>query len=249
MDGVIYKDNHLIPGADDFVHRLIANENKFLFLTNNSEATPKVLVDKLLRLGIKGLKEDNFITAAMATATFLETQAERKTAYLIGGPGIYEEMEKVGFSEDDENPEYVVVGKTKDFNFSMMKKAIELINKGSRFIATNPDILDPVENGFEPACGCILASIEKGAGLKPYIVGKPNALIMTIARKKLGVHPEDTIMLGDRMDTDIIGGMEAGMQTCLVLSGVSSRESIKMFPYKPDYIFDSVADIYPEKFE
>ncbi len=248
MDGVIYKGKQLIPGAKKFVKHLLDSKAKFLFLTNNSEQTANELKDKLLVMGIEGLTESHFITAAMATAIFLQNQSERKTAYLIGGSGLSLEMQNVGFQITNQNPEYVIIGKTKNFHYEMLKTASNLIRSGSRFIATNPDIIDPVEYGFEPACGSLIAAIEAASGKKPYIVGKPNSLMMTIAKKKLKVHSEDTIMIGDRMDTDIIGGLEAGMQTCLVLSGVSSKESLSEFPYKPDYIYESIAEINPENF-
>ncbi len=247
MDGVLYRGKALIPGVKDFVKRLIESETKFLFLTNNSEQTPLDLMKKLEHLGIEGLKEDNFITSAMATAMFLKQQKDNATVYVVGGGGLINELYNVGFSISETDPDYVVVGKTSNFNYLMMKKAVNLINKGAKFIGTNPDVVDPTEGGIEPACGSILAAIEKASGKKPYIVGKPNALMMTIATKKLGVHADSTLMIGDRMDTDIVGGLEAGMTTCLVLSGVTNKEMIDHFPYKPDYVFNHVGEIYPGK--
>ncbi|MDY0300574.1 MAG: HAD-IIA family hydrolase [Trichlorobacter sp.] len=246
MDGVIYRGNRLIDGADAFVQRLLHNKVKFLFLTNNSEQCPVDLVLKLEHLGIKGLSEDNFITSAMATAIFLKNQKEKATIFALGGSGLANELYNAGFSLTDKNPDYVVVGKTPNFNYQLLKKAVNLINGGAKFIGTNPDVIDPIENGIEPACGTILSAITAATGKNPYIIGKPNALMMTIATKKLGVHADNTIMVGDRMDTDIVGGMEAGMKTCLVLSGVTHREDLSDFPYKPDLIFESVKDIYPE---
>ena len=196
-------------------------------------------------MGIDGLTEANFITSAMATATFLKTQNPGASAYVIGGGGLVSELYKAGFSITEHKPDYVIVGKTSHFNFEMMKKAAHFIRAGAKFIATNPDVIDPTENGFEPACGSILASIETAGGKKPYIIGKPNALMMMIARKQLGVHSSETAMIGDRMDTDIVGGIEAGMTTCLVLSGVSTRENIEEFPYRPDHIFNNVGEIDP----
>lgn len=246
MDGVIYRGKELIPGAREFVGRLRSTDTKFLFLTNNSEQTPIDLVRKLNGLGIDGLTEDNFITSAMATAIFLATQKPAGSVYVVGGAGLSTELYQRGFSVTEHNPDYVVVGKTPSFSFEMIRKAANLIRGGAKFIGTNPDMIDPVERGVEPAAGVILKAIEAASGKKPYVVGKPNSLMMMIARKKLGVHSEDTVMIGDRMDTDIVGGLEAGMKTCLVLSGVSTRESVRDFPYRPDYVFDSVADIDPE---
>lgn len=243
MDGVIYRGKNLIPGAKEFVSELISSGTRFLFLTNNSEQMPLDLKRKLENLGIEGIQESNFITSAMATAAFLHNQRPAGTVYAIGGGGLISELYKAGFSVSESNPDYVVVGKTNSFNFQMLKKAITLIMNGAKFIGTNPDVIDPVESGFEPACGSLLAAIEIATGKKPYIVGKPNSLMMTIALKQLGVQASETVMIGDRMDTDIVAGMEAGMKTALVLSGVSSQDSLNDFPYKPDYIFNNVGQI------
>ncbi len=247
MDGVIYRGSQLIGGAQEFVARLRKSSTKFLFLTNNSQQTPLELQLKLKSRGITGVTENDFITSAMATAMFLKEQKPNATVYVIGGEGLMRELEAVGFSFSENNPDYVVVGKTPKFSFKMMKTAVQLIGNGAKFIGTNPDVIDPTEDGFEPACGALLASIEKACGVKPYIVGKPNSLMMTLATRKLGVHADDALMIGDRMDTDIIGGLEAGMKTILVLSGVSSRETVEKFPYRPDYIFDTVGDIDLQK--
>ncbi|NLL14991.1 MAG: HAD family hydrolase [Fibrobacter sp.] len=243
MDGVIYRGKLLIDGAVEFIKRLNASETRYLFLTNNSEQTPLDLKRKLEALGIKGLSESNFITSAMATASFLSTQCPGGTLYVIGGGGLISELYNAGFSISDNKPDYVVVGKTNSFNFDMLKKAISLIMNGAKFIGTNPDVIDPVDNGFEPACGSILGAIEVATGKKPYIIGKPNSLMMTIALKQLGVVADETMMIGDRMDTDIVAGMEAGMKTCLVLSGVTQPRMLTDFPYKPDYIFNHVGEI------
>jgi NagD protein len=243
MDGVIYRGKALVEGAKDFVHRLVETRTPFLFLTNNSEQTPIDLLRKLEGMGIDGLTEQSFYTSAMATAAFLGNQKPGGSAYVIGGNGLAAELYKVGFSLTEHNPDYVVVGKTVNFNFDMMKKALRLINKGAKFIATNPDVVDPTESGLEPAAGSILASIEVACGKKPYVVGKPNALMMMIARKQLGSHSSETVMIGDRMDTDIVAGLEAGMTTCLVLSGVSTLETLGQFPYRPDHVFKNVGEI------
>lgn len=243
MDGVIYRGKQLIPGANDFVQRLLADRTPFLFLTNNAEQTPLDLKLKLEGLGIHGPTEDNFITAAMATAMFLKAQKPQATAFVIGGGGIVSALYNVGFSLSESNPDYVVVAKSSAFNFEQLKKAVRLIDAGAKFIGTNPDMIDPVEGGHEPAAGTLLAAISAATGKKPYIVGKPNALMMTLATRKLGVHPEEAVMIGDRMDTDIVGGLEAGMITALVLSGVTTPELMTQFPYKPDHVFDNVGEI------
>ncbi len=243
MDGVIYRGKNLIPGAQEFVEHMRSNDIPFLFLTNNSEQTPLDLLRKLEHLGIHGLTQENFITAAIATAQFLNAQRPHATAYVVGGSGLAAELYRAGYSITESNPEYVVVGKTANFNFATMRRAAQLIDGGARFIGTNPDLVDPVEGGTEPAAGTILAAIEAATGKKPYIVGKPNSLMMIYARQMLGAHAEDCVMIGDRMDTDIVGGLEAGMRTALVLSGVSDRATIDRFPYRPDFVFDSVGTV------
>lgn len=244
MDGVIYRGKELVKGAKEFVKNLRDNNINFLFLTNNSEQTAIDLMRKLNAMGIEDITEENFITSAMATATFLKRQKPGGTVYAVGGGGLINELYKAGFSISETNPDYVVVGKTKNYNFQMIEKAVQLINKGAKFIATNPDVVDPVEGGgIEPACGSLLAPIERATMKKPYVVGKPNALMMMIAKQQLKAHAEETMMIGDRMDTDIVGGMEAGMITALVLSGVSKMEDLNKFPYKPDYIYNNVGEI------
>lgn len=245
MDGVIYRGKQLIPGAQEFVQRLVASKVPFLFLTNNAEQTPIDLKLKLEQLGISDLTEDNFITAAMATAMFLKAQNRKPTpkAYVIGGGGLMNELYNVGFSISESNPDYVIVAKSSSFGYEQLKKAVHFIDQGAKFIGTNPDMIDPVEGGLEPAAGTILAAISAATGKKPYIVGKPNALMMTLATRKLGVHPDNAVMVGDRMDTDIVGGMEAGMTTALVLSGVTNTEIMEHFPYRPDHVFNNVGEI------
>ena len=243
MDGVIYRGKELIAGVQEFIQELKERKISFIFITNNSEQTPLDLKLKLEERGIPGLTEENFITSAMATAKFLQSQKPNGTAYVIGGAGLVNELYNVGYSITETNPDYVVVGKTKHLNFDMLKKAVNLIQAGSKFIATNPDIIDPVEDGIEPACGSIIAAIETASGKKPYVVGKPNPLMIMIAKKMLGAHSADTLMIGDRMDTDIITGLESGMKTCLVLSGVTNRDAIDKFPYCPTYVYNNVGEI------
>jgi NagD protein len=249
MDGVIYRGKALIEGAADFVARCLANKTPLLFLTNNSEQTPLDLARKLEGMGIHGLTEKNFITSAMATAEFLQEQRPKGSAWVIGGAGLSNALYNVGYSITENDPDYVVVGKTRHYDFDLIRRAARLISKGARFIATNPDVIDPTEDGFEPACGSLLAPIELATGRKPYIVGKPNSLMMLIARKQLGARASQTIMIGDRMDTDIVGGLEAGMITCLVLSGVTGRDMVDAFPYRPNHIFENIGEIEPEKID
>lgn len=243
MDGVIYRGKRLIPGAQEFIDHLRETETPFLFLTNNSEQTPLDLVRKLESLGVRGLTERNFMTSAMAAATFVHSQRPNGSAYVLGGAGLSTALHNVGYAITESSPDYVVVGKTANFSFTTMKRAVELIDHGARFIGTNPDMVDPIEGGTEPAAGAILAAIEAASGKTPYIVGKPNSLMMIYARTLLGAAAEDCVMIGDRMDTDIVGGLEAGMRTILVLSGVSHRETADHFPYAPDFVFQSVAHI------
>lgn len=245
MDGVIYRGKQLIPGAQDFVRRLLESKTPFLFLTNNAEQTPLDLKLKLESLGIHGLSEDNFITAAMATAMFLKAQTRKPnpTAYVVGGGGLINELYNVGFSISESNPDYVIVAKSMTFGYEQLKKAVRLIDNGAKFIGTNPDMIDPVEGGLEPAAGTFLAAISAATGKKPYIVGKPNSLMMMLAARKLGSHPEECVMVGDRMDTDIVGGMEAGMTTVLVLSGVTTPQIMEQFPYRPDHVLNNVGEI------
>lgn len=243
MDGVIYRGKQLVPGAREFVERLLARGTPFLFLTNNSEQTALDLGRKLEALGLPFLGEDHFLTSARTTALFLAQQKPRGSCYVVGGPGLTSELYKVGYSLTESRPDYVVVGKTSSFNYDQLKKAARLIHEGAKFIGTNPDVIDPTEGGFEPAAGSLLAALETATGRKPYVVGKPNALMMLIARKQLGSHASDTVMVGDRMDTDIIGGLEAGMTTVLVLSGVTARDDLAQFPYGPDHVYEHVGQI------
>ena len=247
MDGVLYRGKQLIPGAKEFVQRLLSSHANFLFLTNNAEQTPIDLMRKLEHMGIEGLEEKHFITAAMATAQFLHQQKPGAKVYTLGGGGLTSELYKLGFSITDSDPDYVVISKTTSLNFAMLKTATRLINNGAKFIGTNPDIVDPSEGGLEPACGAILAALEVSTGKKPYVVGKPNPMMMLIAKNQLGAHAENTVMIGDRMDTDIIGGMEAGMDTILVLSGVSERETVNEYPYRPTHILNNVGEIDLDK--
>ncbi len=245
MDGVINKGFTLIPGAKEFVEKLKKGRYRFLFLTNNSYFTPGELRRKLLDMGIE-VEVDNFYTSAMATASFIKYQKPGASAYVIGGKGLKTELESAGIQLTSSNPDYVVVGETEEYDYSRITEATLLIEEGAKFLATNPDITGPTPRGPVPACGALVAPIERVTGVRAYFLGKPNPIMMYWARKKLKVHTRNSFMIGDRMDTDIVGGLEAGMTCCLVLSGVTSMMDLARYPYQPDYIFESIADINPD---
>ncbi|MEE0507403.1 MAG: HAD-IIA family hydrolase [Phascolarctobacterium succinatutens] len=242
MDGVIYHGNNLLPGVREFVNWLYEEKKSFLFLTNASERSPKELQQKLLRLGLE-VDESHFYTSALATAKFIHSQAPGCSAYVIGGPGLVNALYDAGITMNDVNPDYVVVGETNSYNYNMILKAVSLINQGARLIATNSDLTGPSDFGIIPACRALVAPIELATGKKAYFVGKPNPLMMRTGLRLLDVHSEDAAMIGDRMDTDIVAGMESGLMTALVLSGVSTLENIKEFSYRPSIILNGVGDI------
>lgn len=244
MDGVVYNGRSLIPGAPAFVHKLHQEEFRFLFLTNNSYYTPDQLNERLIQLGIN-VGSEHFYTSAMATASFILYQKARSSAYVIGGKGLIEELEKANIQIVKHNPDYVIVGETEEYDYARIIRATYMIQEGAKFIATNPDITGPTERGIVPACGALVAPIEKATGVSPYFLGKPNPAMMYWARKKLEVHSSNCFMIGDRMDTDILGGLESGMTTCLVLSGVTKSEDVYRYPYQPDYIFNNIGEIDP----
>ncbi len=246
MDGVIYHGSDLLPGVKDFVGWLKAENKKFLFLTNSSAKTLRELSEKLARMGLD-VDESHFYTSARATATFLQSQKPGGTAYVIGDAGIINALYDVGYSINDTNPDYVVVSESDNYDYARICKATRLVNAGAKLIGTNPDLTGPVEGGLMiPSTGALLAPIELATGCKAYYVGKPNPLMMRNALKKLECQREETVIIGDRMDTDMIAGIESEIATALVLSGVSTRESAKMFAYCPDYILDGVGDIVPD---
>ena len=249
MDGVLIQGNRLIPGADLFIKRLIDQKRKFLIMTNNPVYTPPDLAHRLQAIGMQ-IEETQIFTSAMATASFLHSQRPDGKAFVLGESGLTEAIHNIGYVITDINPDYVVLGETLAYNFQQIKKAIRLIHdEGARFIATNPDPSGPSEGGLVPACGAMAALIEKASGISPFFVGKPNALMMRTALNYLNVHSENTIMIGDRMDTDIVAGVTSGMETILVLSGVTKKEDIDKFPYLPSHILDSVADIKPKDYD
>lgn len=245
MDGVLVKGKTLIPGADKFIERLIACNVKFLILTNNPLYTQRDLEHRLHASGLM-VPGELIFTSAIATARFVQNQRPNGKAFVIGESGLTQAMHDVGYVQTDTNPDYVVLGEVNNYNFEMIAKAIRLINDGAMFIATNPDPTGPTEGGIVPATGAMAALIEKATGKPPFFVGKPNALMMRSAMRYLGVHSEDTVMIGDRMDTDIVAGVMSGLDTILVLSGVSRREDVLRFPYRPTQILGSVAEIVVE---
>jgi NagD protein len=242
MDGVLVTGKTLIPGADLFIKRLLDSDSKFLILTNNPLYTQRDLEHRLNNIGLS-VPADRIFTSAMATARFLQSQNPNGKAYLIGESGLTQAIHDVGYVQTDTDPDYVVLGEVNTYNFEMIAKAIRLINAGAMFIATNPDSTGPTEAGIVPATGALAALIEKATNRAPFFIGKPNPLMMRSAIRYLGVHSENTVMVGDRMDTDIVAGVMSGLETILVLSGVSKREDVRRFPYRPTQILNSVADI------
>ena len=242
MDGVIYHGNKLLDGVTEFVNWMLKNNKKFVFLTNSPERTPHELSMKLERMGLH-VTPDHFYTSAMATAEFLHTQKSDSTAYVIGEAALTKALYDHGIYMNDVNPDYVVVGETSTYSFEKITKAINLVQKGAKLIGTNPDISGPFEGGLYPATGSLIAPIELATGKKAYFVGKPNPLMLRHGLRRLNCHSQDIAFIGDRMDTDIIAGIESNVDTVLVLSGVTSMEDIDKFPYRPSYIANGVGDI------
>ncbi|MBE6947372.1 MAG: HAD family hydrolase [Ruminococcaceae bacterium] len=246
MDGVIYHGNKILDGVTEFINWMQDSDKKFVFLTNSSERTPHELSMKLERMGLH-ISADHFYTSAMATAEFLHSQKPQSTAYVIGEAALTKALYDHGIYMNDVNPDYVVVGETSTYSFEKIQKAINLVLKGAKLIGTNPDITGPVENGINPATGALIAPIEIATGKKAYFVGKPNPLMLRHGLRKLNCHSQDIAFIGDRMDTDIIAGIESNVDTVLVLSGVTAIEDIENFPYCPRYIVKGVGDLVPEK--
>ena len=242
MDGVLVHEEDPIPGAKEFVEALKGTGLPFLVLTNNSIFTPRDLRARLLMSGID-VPEDAIWTSALATAQFLLDQRPGGSAYVVGEAGLTTALHDVGYVMTDRNPDYVVLGETRTYSFEAITRAIRLIEGGARFIATNPDVSGPSAAGLLPATGSVAALISTATGQKPYFIGKPNPLMMRSALNRLEAHSESTVMIGDRMDTDIVAGIEAGLQTILVLSGITGREEAQRFPFLPTRIVDSVADL------
>jgi NagD protein len=242
MDGVLVHEEDPIPGAAEFVERLRATGRPFLLLTNNSIFTPRDLKARLHRSGID-VPEDAIWTSALATAQFLDGQRPGGTAYVIGEAGLTTALHEIGYVMTEREPDYVVLGETRTYSFEAITTAIRLIEKGARFIATNPDVSGPSMHGPIPATGSVAALVTAATGVAPYFVGKPNPLMMRSALNRIDAHSETTVMVGDRMDTDMVAGLEAGLRTVLVLTGSTRREQVERFPYRPTRVVDSVADV------
>jgi NagD protein len=245
MDGVLVHEEHVIPGADSFIKALQAAELPFLVLTNNSIYTQRDLSARLARTGIS-LPPDRIWTSALATAQFLDSQRPGSSAFAIGEAGLTTALHEVGYVLTERDPYYVVLGETRTYSFEAVTTAIRLIQGGARFVATNPDPTGPSTEGDLPATGSVAAMISKATGVEPYFVGKPNPLMMRAALNKLQAHSETTVMIGDRMDTDVVAGLEAGMRTVLVLTGITHAADIDRFPFRPSRVVDSIADLVDE---
>lgn len=245
MDGVIYKGHELIPGADRFVSALIEREIPFLFLTNNSQRTRRDVARKLGRMGID-VEEEHIYTCAMATARFLADQKPDGTAYVIGEGGLMQALHANGYAIVDHEPDYVVVGEGRTFSFEMMESAVNMILAGAKLIATNLDPNCPTARGSRPGCGAVVAMLEAATGRKAFSVGKPSPIMMRAARKELGLTAAQTTMIGDTMETDIVGGVQMGYHTILTLSGGTRKEDLDDFAYRPDRIIGSVAELLDE---
>lgn len=243
MDGVLVHEGSLVPGADEFIRRL-RDTCPFLVLTNNSIYTPRDLRARLKHIGID-VPESAIWTSALATAQFLDSQRPNGSAYVIGEAGLTTAMHEAGYVLTDNDPAYVVLGETRNYSFEAITRAIRLINDGSRFICTNPDATGPSLEGALPACGSVAALVTKATGVEPYFVGKPNPLMMREGLNKIEAHSETSAMIGDRMDTDVRGGLEAGLRTFLVLTGVTTADEVDRYPYVPSEVVASIADLIP----
>jgi NagD protein len=241
MDGVLVREEHALPGAADFLARLVERDRRFLVLTNNSIFTPRDLSARLMRSGLL-VPEESIWTSALATATFLADQLPHGSAYVVGEAGMTTALHEVGYTLTDRDPDFVVLGETRTYSFEAITRAIRLVEKGARFIATNPDVTGPSEEGPLPATGSVAALITKATGREPYFVGKPNPMMLRSALNKIEAHSENTIMVGDRMDTDIVAGIEAGLDTILVLSGSTRESDVSRFPWRPGRVLESIAD-------
>ena len=242
MDGVIYHGNRLLPGTTAFLQWLQSENKNFLFLTNSSQSTPRELHQKMTRLGVS-VAEGHFYTSALATAAFLASQRPGGSAFVIGDAGLTNALYDAGFTLNEVDPDYVVVGESVGYDYTRLTHAVRLVLKGAKLIATNPDVTGPTDKGLVPATGALIAPIELCTGSKAYYIGKPNPLIMRHALKQLGCQREESVIIGDRMDTDIIAGIESEIETVLVLSGVTREEDLRRFAYRPHHVLPDVGAI------
>lgn len=245
MDGVIYHGDRLLPGVKEFVNWLYSEKKNFLFLTNSSERSPKELQQKLQRMGLE-VDECHFYTSALATANFIANQCPGGSAYVIGGAGLIMALHDAGITMNDVDPDYVIVGEGNSYNYEKVLRAVKLVNNGAKLIGTNSDITGPIEDGIVPACRALIAPIEMATGQSAYFIGKPNPLMMRTGLRILGVHSDEAVMIGDRMDTDMVAGIETGLDTVLVFSGVTTKENVLKYPYRPRIMLNGVGEI-PEK--
>lgn len=244
MDGVIYKGNNLLPGVKEFVKWLYQEKKQFLFLTNSSGKTPRELKQKLGRMGLE-VDESHFYTSALATAAFLSQQSPGCSAFVIGEPGLFNALHDANITFNDVDPDYVVIGETQNYNYSLICKAMNHVLNGAKLIGTNTDLTGPSESGLIPACRALVAPIEITTGKNAYYIGKPNPLMMRTGLQILGIHSGETAIIGDRMDTDIIAGIESGLDPILVLSGVTTRSEIEQYPFRPRLILEGIGEIPP----
>ncbi|ABS05626.1 NagD protein [Kineococcus radiotolerans] len=242
MDGVLVHEEHALPGAAEFLQRLVDSSRRFLVLTNNSIFTPRDLAARLSRSGIE-VPEESIWTSALATADFLARQLPGGSAYVIGESGLTTALHEAGYILTDTDPDYVVLGETRTYSFEAITKAIRLVEAGARFIATNPDATGPSKEGSLPATGSVAALITRATGAEPYFVGKPNPMMFRSAMNRIQAHSETTAMIGDRMDTDVVAGIEAGLRTFLVLTGSTKREQVRRFPFQPHRVVDGIGDL------
>jgi NagD protein len=242
MDGVLVHEGNALPGAADFLQRLVDRQRRFLVLTNNSIFTPRDLSARLARSGLT-VPETSIFTSALATADFLSSQLPGGSAYVIGEAGLTTALYEAGYTLTDTDPDYVVLGETRTYSFEAITRAIRLVGDGARFIATNPDVTGPSPEGPLPATGSVAAMITKATGAEPYFVGKPNPMMFRSAMNRIEAHSESTTMIGDRMDTDVVAGIEAGLDTILVLTGSTRAEDVTRFPFRPGRVLPSIAEV------
>src|SRR4051794_2770673 len=243
MDGVLYRGSEMISGADTFVRELRRRDIPFRFLTNNSQRTRRDIVAKLSRMGID-VTEEHVYTCAMATAAYLEKQKPNGTAFVIGEGGLLTALHHHGYAIVDHDPDYVIVGEGRTFNLELVEAAVRMISKGARLVATNMDPNCPTQNGLRPGCGAMVSMLETATGVKAFSVGKPSAFMMRAARKDLGLTTDQTTMIGDTMETDILGAVQLGFHSVLVLSGGTQRDSLRHYAYQPDLVVDCIAQLH-----